>query len=830
MNDTIIAELRLTLAERESALLNARGYTSELQQMYRDTLSACESAEDRVRELELRLQPPEANHPLVIVSPPPSPNPSMPFLAESEPMTKMSAKDEAIVARLLSAIERLRGERDGLRSNLHFAQVEQRVADDALRARLDATEREVRRLEKLRADSRDDAEQASAEGTDEMSRLHRELEAWREKFERANAELTDRTAELADNEVEMDIMRVHLREVEDNRDRLISSCKTSSQVATSSLISVQHLKSELDEAKDRFTELNQTSDQASIAQQTLRADLASSDARFADAIKELKQRDEQIADMHSTLAQYESQVTGLECKLSEAREAQYAAQIRYSGQQLSGLSLDENGRAEPLQLEELEQRILRRTEQIGMLQHDTKRLETNLRVAEETIGELTAEVETLGQERACLVDDCAQAREARDEAHRRIDELEVELESFMEHREEVEETRIALRNAHAEVATSTSSLETMVHIVAESVTRSRCLHSALKGTRARLATVEVNVDLAEDRYSRALAETEQLSSEINSMALTIRNKTADMDALTEELNSAKQETRRLSTAVEDLTSEAQSREQDATGETQQQAATIEMLEGRLVAVEESRDVLSQLLEAAQLKEKEIQAKLKQVQDESQQAIREVRDLTSTVSSLEQDLTQERASHSETITIAQENLEKETCALEAQAEETRQQFLSLQTEHVNVVRELTCKLDDAKSDLTKALENAASRDLIEHDLRRLESERVTLRSQLDESIGQADSFQVQVQAAAETIKDLEFELAATSARYDAAQVEVHGLEHALAAARIHVDEHDASIEALQHEKTALQVEHTRLEAELDRMATKHQYVEQQAKRR
>jgi chromosome segregation ATPase len=830
-------ELRSTLAERESALRNARGFASELQQMYRDTLNACDSAEARVIDLEAQLHPAKPDPPpLVIVSPPPSSSAPKPFLAQPKPMTRMSPDEEAVVARLLTTIERLRGERDALRRDLHFAKVEHQVADDALRARLEAAEREVHRLEKLAVASQDSAEQKSVEGTDELRKLHDELNTWREKFERADAELTDRTAELASNGVEMDIMRVHLREVEDSRDKMISSYRESSRITISSLVAVQHLKSELDEAEDRLMELNQTSNDVPTGQQMLRAELDASNARFADAIKELEQRNVQITDMHSKLSQFESEIMGLECELSEARQEQSPTEIRYSAQQLSVLSSDDIGGAEALKshLEELEQRILRRTEQIGMLQHDIKRLETNLRVAEETIGELTAEVETLGQERACLVDDCAQAREARDEAHKRIDELELELESLTDHRDELKDTQAALQTAQSEVMTSTTSLETMVHVLVDSATRSRYIHAALKGTRKRLATAEANVNLAGDRHSRALAEIEQLSSEIESMALTIRSKTADMDALTEELNSAKQETQRLSTAIDRLKSEAQSREQDVTGETQQHTATIEGLEGRLAAAEESKDTLSQLLEAAQLKEAEVQAKLEQVQGESQEAIREVQDLTSAMTSLEQELNQERVSHFEAMILAQDNFEKEASILEARAEESRQQYLSLQAKHANAVQELTCRLEETKFDLARSLENATSRESLECDLLRLEAEHadelLVLRSRLDESIGQADSLQAQVQAAAETIKDLEFELAATAERYDAVQVEIHGLEHALAAARTHVDEHDASIQALQREKTALQVEHTQLEAELDRMATKHQYVEQQAKRR
>jgi hypothetical protein len=81
--------------------------------------------------------------------------------------------------------------------------------------------------------------------------------------------------------------------------------------------------------------------------------------------------------MTSKLSEFQIHVTGLDNELSEAREE---LDIRHSRQELSALSCNDGCGAEVLKahLEVLEQRILRRTEQIGMLQHDIKRLETNL--------------------------------------------------------------------------------------------------------------------------------------------------------------------------------------------------------------------------------------------------------------------------------------------------------------------------------------------------------------------------------------------------------------------------------------------------------------------
>jgi chromosome segregation ATPase len=274
-------ELRSALAERESALLNARGYATELQQMYRNTLSACEDAEARVQALEGQLLSVKPDPPLLVISPPASSAAPAPFLALTEPVTRMSAKDKAVVARLLTAIERLCGERDTLKRDLHFANVEHRMADEALRARLDATQREVSRLQ-------ESVDQRSSEGPDVLRSLQEELEAWREKCERADAELTDRTIELTDSNGEMSLMRSHLQEIETSRAQLIASYKDLSRLAVSSLIAIQHFQSKLDEKEERLAEIRRTSDEAAVTQQTLRADLAASNAQFANATKEIQ--------------------------------------------------------------------------------------------------------------------------------------------------------------------------------------------------------------------------------------------------------------------------------------------------------------------------------------------------------------------------------------------------------------------------------------------------------------------------------------------------------------------------------------------------------------
>jgi hypothetical protein len=67
-----------------------------------------------------------------------------------------------------------------------------------------------------------------------------------------------------------------------------------------------------------------------------------------------------------------------------------------------------------------------RTEQIKIHQHDIKRPETNLRLQEERLGEMTTEFEMMAAQKDAMVEDCADAREARHEALIRVERLEEE--------------------------------------------------------------------------------------------------------------------------------------------------------------------------------------------------------------------------------------------------------------------------------------------------------------------------------------------------------------------------------------------------------------------
>ncbi|KAF8515822.1 hypothetical protein BU17DRAFT_67745 [Hysterangium stoloniferum] len=909
-----VSELRNTLIEREAALSKVREYAAELQQVYHATRSACEDAKARVEELERQLQPSnkDTELPLIIVSPPPSRSPSVPALVQPRPT--MSSEDEAAVGRLLTAIERLRSERDSLRRELHFANIEHHITHDTLKAGLQMKQSEVLGL-------KEDVEelQGQLEVSEEKLRQHQE-EAQVLLQTRGTPESTERITEITSNVEEMQIMRTHIEELEASIERSMTSHAKMLKMTAASFIVVQHISSDLDqatesgrlladtheelvlscnelkrsndealrsreqlqgdclrlradlddairareelvlscgnlarsrddalEARDRFqgdyVDAICTRDAALETERTLREELAGSETRLADAIQLVEKRDAQILDMRQELQELQIEVSSLQYALAEAREEKIIAENRNSPDQFSGFSdTDDNAVTTTLrsQIEILEQRVLRRTEQIGMLQHDSKRLETNLRVAEETIAELTAELETLGQERACLLEDCAQARAARDEAHRKIEELEVEVEMLGPTRldnEQLQQSNVQLQRdlqvARIEANSCDAATITLIHLVTQSVSKSRALSSTLQNVTTQLSFADAQRLVAHDQYSQTLLEMERLKSELDSAASLVQSKMDTSDVLSQQLASAQENNRSLSAALEELKMISQERQHTNDQEIRQLTTTTEDLEMRLQAAQDSEALLSQQLQMALRTEEETRRHLEQIGEDSQPLAKEAERLSSVVASLQADLAAQRTSHSDAIAMLQNSYERETASLRTEIEQGAKRLLTLHAEHTDVTRDLTQKLEAAQSHFEAVNQTVLSYESLESDIRRLKSEHaeelLILRSHLDESNGESNVLQAQLQAVTDTIAELESEIEAVSSRYEAAQVEIRGLENTLSQTRLQLEEQDVLIRTLQREKLTMQLEHKRLDAELDKMTVKYQFAEQQVKR-
>ncbi|KAF8209156.1 hypothetical protein K438DRAFT_1960888 [Mycena galopus ATCC 62051] len=166
-----------------------------------------------------------------------------------------------------------------------------------------------------------------------------------------------------------------------------------------------------------------------IAEQLLSSSAASQDAmntcqRLQDVQVQLgvaaqgldamtRQRDELLAKLALKESEWmgDDPVADLEAAQREVAEAE----TRYSAlqfQQLNSMMSNEATQMLRKQLADQEDRVLRRTELVGILQHESKRLETNLKLQEDRRNEMTTELE------------------ARDAAIARVEDLEMDVETL----------------------------------------------------------------------------------------------------------------------------------------------------------------------------------------------------------------------------------------------------------------------------------------------------------------------------------------------------------------------------------------------------------------
>lgn len=232
----------------------------------------------------------------------------------------------------------------------------------------------------------------------------------------------------------------------------------------------------------------------------LHGDLASQLEKKEESQKILQDRldgvNENLKEVSRTLEVVEPerdslalQVANLTEDLEAARNELTSAEERYSAlqaNQLSSMSSSEATHALRNQIIELEDRVVRRNEQIGIHQHDIRRLETNLKLQEERLGEMTLEFETLANQKKAMLEDCADAREARDEALLQIESLEEEVELL-----------------ESKFAGSDQTLKTLICLLVETKKQSSprqlrfriaALEDQLENSQERCVALRINLD------------------------------------------------------------------------------------------------------------------------------------------------------------------------------------------------------------------------------------------------------------------------------------------------------------------------------------------------
>lgn len=521
---------------------------------------------------------------------------------------------------------------------------------------------------------------------------------------------------------------------------------------------------------------------------------------------ELGQTRERLNDMEKTLENTEAerasialQLTHVQAELATAQQEAANAEERCRTQLLTlSAGAEGNNVAKLLreQIDALEQRVLRRTEQIGVHQHDIYRLETNLRLQEERVSELTAEAETAEAEKAAMLEDCASAREARDEAQGRVEALEMEIEALGSKVEDMSgvatELRLQLENAQREDERLQKShvceLATMVQVLLDSVSHSRVAATSVAALKAELA------DNAET-----------------------------MKMMTDRLRETEHEVAKLTECFSRVSSEEVER-----------AGTLELLRGQLqLAVAEAKEA-SLALAAAQEQLGDSARSIQVLQDEKTTLESSVANLQAQFdekfASMEQQLQDERTRSSQ----VKEELAVRTSKWENSLQDAEQQRAQLEERHRIAVEDLVRAKEDAEGRFSDATHRIDAVDSLETQIAQLHADHTKevdeLRSRCDDHNEDGRRLQLRLQeeteARTQDKKTYETDLSAAVERYENAEQSLAQARHELALFRVDLDEADASLRSLQEEKTSLQAEITNLEADKQRFLSMQRYLENQ----
>lgn len=452
---------------------------------------------------------------------------------------------------------------------------------------------------------------------------------------------------------------------------------------------IGRLKEELEQSSEAHGQLSEASTQE--------------EARQADAMRQLGEAEVE----RNSLA---LQIEHLQQDLQTAKEELTGVEARYSelqAQRLASLSSNEATRALRRQIEELEQRVSRRTEQIGIHQHDIKRLETNLRLQDERLLEMTSELEVAESEKLAMVEDCRTTREERDQALKRCEDLEEAMEEL--------EQRATAANRRRE-----TEVAAVVSVAIDACARRR---------------------QASQHFTRALARRDSVVQHLATRVQEAAQSAADSHAIAEQHAASHQAT---AAQLEGLQAHAQWLQIENAAATQHSTqATV-----ALAAVLGDAWATLSGSRGARMEKGHLQAELTEVHTQFEENLRQFTDLQSKHETLLRD-------HGDRLLAVQ--------ALEAQRDGLQQSLDSLQEEHSAALAELTSAKDELHVHLHDSAdwlkEETALREELEAAQQKFQTDADDLRAELARVVAQLETAEVQRASAASTHREAVEELMA-----------------------------------------------------------------------
>ena len=783
--------------------------------------------------------------------------------------------DYEVVERLLATIDRLRGERDDVKGHLEFSQVEHRFA-------VQAFERKILVLSST----------TESDKSLEVSNLEAEIRRLREETNIALAKVEDSQLESRRSQLAASAFSVVVDRVRATSEILVdqygASLRSNEELLSDANRRASVAESQLSEAVQRYDQAEQLLlsrvEELEGVIQKLSQEVSQKNDDLEAAKVTVDRLRKVIQEVEAERDSLNLRIAHMEDDLSTARTEREDLQARYQtlqSQQLSSMSSTQANRALRQQIEELEGRVKRRTEQVGMHQHDIRRLETNLRLQEDRIAETTADIETLTNQKEAMVEDCAEAREARDHAIQRVEVLEEQVESFEERllgadrERDVRDAEVAalvrvMAQAISDKRDTTLQLKNLLYFKSEQYREAQGqLHHAKQHIRSLdqqirelesvvASNTQDDMDVDEDstaaitenfhQVTVALALSQTAYRDVVSSLSFVKGQHASAEACVSSLQrdlqalrehrSAEEEVSRtkLQSHITDLEStihmlgqnleEAKTHQQQTS---QQLAHAQEELRGHTERIgEQARHVaglqgeIERLGEAQSDQARELQRQLEEAQSRLAEVIR-VRDGA--------DAECEKL-------VAEVNAAKEE--LNVQLKEV-QELSAIRTSLEKELSELRSiqgqELAHLQEELSKAIavaENAsAEQETAAQDHNNVIDELTRDKSELAEKLTNAQTHLTTLQqqldekshAWAQSEEKLEDELRFTIERSHKTEADLHRTIRTL---EVNLEESSSALEVVNEEKNTMEAEMTNLEAEIQRHRTFSQYLEKQVK--
>ncbi|KAG8790429.1 hypothetical protein FRC16_000875, partial [Serendipita sp. 398] len=390
-------------------------------------------------------------------------------------------------------------ERDALRGSVEFLSFELQAKENALQRTVESQSRKWIRL--LQA-----AEEDSVALRSELTTCERQLAEARGSVKATVTTLQNR---IHQSQVTSLAVLLALQRVQSQLDTRDTGVQHLEERYSASLREIDELRSsaqlcdrELQASKEKYKDAMQELDKKREALEPLQEQMQKLEMRRDQLQISL---DEQMAALKNLEREYTAQTLHIQ-RLEEAnqiaREELYEARIeadQLRNGHLNSFAQEDSEAQSALQrhIEELDHRIIRRNDQIGSQQNEIRRLDMNLRIAENAVEEMRTELAELRSQRVWLESDAQTVRDERNHAQRELDACRNELDTL---RTEFENQCTVLKLSDESRDTE---IATLVEIISSSALQRRMTVHPLANRRCAkevIASEEVPIPIEGEQH------------------------------------------------------------------------------------------------------------------------------------------------------------------------------------------------------------------------------------------------------------------------------------------------------------------------------------------